>query len=440
MKKLAKAPILKISATNAIPSECSMKQSFQMLNDPRFHLVYGVSQQFTVGTNPSKVRLNREGMTLAGGVKKKTVVYPGMLLAEHPSSEKGDLFSPIHGEVTDVNDRSIFVNAKEPEPVAEGEEATLAPEVTPINLMHDDALQGEELIVQVKKLGVNTRSLGKKCKTLIVNGLNPEPGVTWAESMLTSHSTTFKAGMDLLRRFGRAEKIILAVPTGMQVAYDAVDVVHVNADYPNSLNELVIKNVTGKENPPDVACVSLHNVWSLGRVAKTGLPLTETVISIGSYTNWTNIIAKDGSLIGELLVAANIEVKDGDTVLRGGPLRGESLDSLERSITKGTHGVFVVDENSVPPMEGHSPCINCGACVLVCPARITPSVLSCYAEFALYNRCKDESIFSCFDCGLCGYVCMARRPVLQYIRLAKDKLLEAERLASLEQIDLEPSA
>ncbi len=411
-----------------------------MLNDPRFHLVYGVSQQFSAGPDPSKVRLNREGMTLVAGVKKKSVVYPGMLLAEHPSLEKGDLYSPIHGEVTEVSDRSVFVTAKAPEAPAEGEEATPTPEVTPVDLLGDGAPKGEELVQAVKKLGVNTRSLGKKCKTLIVNGLNPEPGIMWAESMLTVHTTTFKAGMDLLRRFGRAEKIILAVPHGMQVSYDAVEVVHVNADYPSSVKELVIKNVTGKENPPDVECVSIHNVWSLGRVGKTGLPLTETVLSIGSYSNWTNIIAKDGSLVGELLAAAKIEVNDGDTVLRGGPLRGESLDSLERSVTKGTHGVFVVDEKSVPPMEGHSPCVNCGACVLVCPARITPSALSCYAEFALYDRCKEDSISSCFDCGLCGYVCVARRPVLQYIRLAKHKLLEAERLASLEQIDLDPSA
>ncbi len=417
-----------------------MKQSFQMLNDHRFHLVYGVSQQFSVAKDPSKVRLNREGMTLVAGVKKKTVVYPGMLLAEHPSSEKGDLFAPIHGEVTDVNDRSIFVSAKEPTPPAEGEEATPTPEVIAVDLFAANAPQGEELIAAVKKLGVNTRSLGKKCKTLIVNGLNPEPGIMWAESMLTSNSTTFKAGMDLLRRFARAEKIILAVPTGMHVAYDAVEVVHVNADYPNSLNELVIKNVTGKENPEGIECVGIHNVWSLGRVAKTGLPLMETVISVGTYSNWTNVIVKDGSTVGEVLSAANIEVNDGDTVLRGGPLRGESLDTLERSITKGTHGVFVVDEKSVPPMEGHSPCVNCGACVLVCPARITPSSLSCFAEFALYDRCKEESIFSCCDCGLCGYVCVARRPVLQYIRLAKHKVLEAERLASLEQIDETPSA
>ena len=49
-------------------------------------------------------------------------------------------------------------------------------------------------------------------------------------------------------------------------------------------------------------------------------------------------------------------------------------------------------------------------------------MLSRYAEFARYDKCVKEHIDACMECGLCGYVCLARRPVLQYIRLAKHKL------------------
>ncbi len=408
-----------------------MKQHFQILNDERFHLVYNVSQRFHEGHSPSSVRLNREGFVPAEGIKKKTKVYPGMLLATHASLEKGDVFSPIHGEITDINERSIMISATEP--------MEDAPEVTPVDLLGGN-LQGDELRLAVKKLGVNTRSLGRKCKTLIVNGLNPDPGVRWAEPMLTAHGRNFDAGITLLKRLSRAEEIILAVPHGMQFSYDGVKIVHVSPDYPNSISQLVIKNVTGKENPPDVATVSIHNVWSLGRVGLTGLPLTETVLTIGSYTKWGNYIVKEGSKIGELLALGEITIQEGDTVLRGGPLRGESLDTLERSVTKGTHGVFVVESSAVPTMQGHNPCVNCGACVLICPARLSPSTLSRYSEFALYDRCEKEHISACFDCGLCGYVCVARRPVLQYLRLAKHKLEQAKALQGLEEIQLNPSA
>ena len=370
-----------------------MKQRFQILNDPRFHLVYGVTQRFSYGPSPKLVRLNREGFTLVSGLKRKTPVYPGMLLGEHPAPDKGDLFASIHGEISEITERSVFLAATAP--------SKDAPEVEPVDLL-GQGLEGDELALAVKKMGVNTRSLGRRCKTLIINALNPDPGVTWAEPMLVSHVENLRTGMELHRRMARADNVILAVPKGSKVAYEGIPLAYVEPEYPNSVDQLVIKAVTGEENPEGVGIVGLHNIWRLGRVGRLGRPLIETVVTIGSYEHSGNYIVRDGSTIGELLQFANIRLKDGDTVVRGGPLRGESLDRLDRSV-------------------------SCGACVLVCPARLKPSNLSRYAEFALHERCRAEHIESCLECGLCGYVCIARRPVLQYIRLAKRKLAEMER-------------
>ena len=91
-----------------------MKEVFQMLKDPRFHLVYGVTQRYSNGPEPRRVRLNREGYKLVEGVTKKALVYPRMRLAVHPSPLKGDAFSPIFGRITDVTERSLFVEAIEP--------------------------------------------------------------------------------------------------------------------------------------------------------------------------------------------------------------------------------------------------------------------------------------------------------------------------------------
>lgn len=368
---------------------------------------------------------------MAPGVKKKTMVYPGMLLAEHPSLDKGDLHAPMYGMITEINARSVFVEAVDPEKVEPG---TFPAPLEPVDLIREGR-EGEDLVLAVKKMGVNTRSLGRRVKTLIVNGLNPEPGVRWAEPMLSEHAAEIRAGLELQRRFRRAEEIMLAVPAGSQVRLSGIRTVEVDPMYPNSVNELMIREVTGEENPPDVAAVSLHNVWSLGRVALTGLPLMETVITIGTAREWANYIVKNGSIVGELLEFAAISLKSGDTILRGGPLRGESLDRLDRSITKGSYGFFVVNAGEVPPIEGDSPCINCGACIQICPTRIDPRMLSRYAEFGRYDMSRKENFRLCIDCGLCGYVCIARRPVLQYIRLAVKKLDEEERLSRLTPIE-----
>lgn len=170
--------------------------------------------------------------------------------------------------------------------------------------------------------------------------------------------------------------------------------------------------------------------------ARTGLPLIETVLTMGSYTHSGNYIVKEGSTIGELLAIRQYRIAQRRYPGARRPLRGESLDKLDRSVTKGSTGVFVVEAGTIPPMEGHSPCINCGACVLICPARLSPSFLSRNAEFALHERNRAEHIECCLECGLCGYVCIARRPVLQYIRLSKYKLAQADAAVKLKEIQI----
>ena len=406
-----------------------MKKRLQILSDPRFRLVYGENRPFIEGLKPRTLRLNREQFDLVPGLKKKAQVYPGMLLAEHRSLEKGDLHAPTYGVITEINVRSIFVEVQDEKDV----DVSAFPAVEPVDLLGGE-LRGEDLVLAVKKLGVNTRSLGQRADTLVINGLNPEPGVTWAEPMLTECTKELEAAIEIIRRFGRAKDVILAVPKGATVKVSGIRIVEVEPEYPNSINELLIKAITGKENPAGWAAVSIHNVWSLGRVAVTGLPLLDTVITVGAEDYWANYVVKNGSIVGQLLEIADISINDGDTILRGGPLRGESLDKLDRSITKGAYGFFVVKAGTIPPMEGDSSCINCGACITICPTRIDPRMLSRYAEFAKYGFSRKENFELCVDCGLCGYVCIARRPVLQYIRLAVNKLRQEEAMARLTPI------
>lgn len=249
-----------------------------------------------------------------------------MLLGEHPAPDKGDLFASIHGEISEITERSVFLTATAP--------FKDAPEVEPVDLL-GQGLEGDELALAVKKMGVNTRSLGRRCKTLIINALNPDPGVTWAEPMLVSHVENLRTGMELHRRMARADNVILAVPKGSKVAYEGIPLAYVEPEYPNSVDQLVIKAVTGEENPEGVGIVGLHNIWSLGRVGRLGRPLIETVVTIGSYEHSGNYIVRDGSTIGELLQFANIRLKDGDTVVRGGRCAARASTGSTAALPKG---------------------------------------------------------------------------------------------------------
>ena len=228
-----------------------MKQRHQILNDPRFRLVYDEHRPFTEAPAPRHLRLNREGFTLAPGVKKKTQVYPGMLLATHPSMEKGDLHSSVYGVISDINVRSIFIDSADP---ADLDGSVRDAVVEPFDLLAS-GLEGDALIEAVKKLGVNTKSIGKKCDVLVINGLNPEPGVAWAEPMLDGHCPEIGAAIKLLRRIGRAGRLILAVPEGTVIdsrEFDGIEIAYVEPEYPNSIGELLIKRITGIELPEEI--------------------------------------------------------------------------------------------------------------------------------------------------------------------------------------------
>ncbi len=392
-----------------------MKTRFQVLKDPCFSLVHNVSQRFTDGPVPQEVRLARAGFELLPYVKKKAVVDVGTCIAVHPSEGKGNLFSPIRGEITEINERYVIINARDL-----GEKAAEIPPSDLPDAKNLDTLEGQELLLALKKLGVDTAKLSRACDTLIINALNPEPGIMWAEPMLATHVRNLKAGFELHQRFSQAKEVIIAVPKGVNVAYQDVKVAHIDPWYPNSVDELVTAAVTGQEKPEGVGIVGLHKLWGLGRVAITQGPLMEGVITVSNQGHSENYIIKDGTRVSDLLAHAGMQVNPGDTVVVGGPLRGQSISQLDRGIDRKTLGLFVIAEG--PPLEAKSACCNCGQCVLICPARLNPNTLSRYAEFALYEKCKDEYIDVCLECGLCGYVCQSRRPVLQYIRLAKTKL------------------
>jgi electron transport complex protein RnfC len=222
-----------------------------------------------------------------------------------------------------------------------------------------------------------------------------------------------------LRRLTPATNIVLAVgQDGIGAELADMDARIVPAVYPSSLDPLVIQAVTGKERPIGVHAVGLHEIWKLGRVAQSGLPVAETVLTL----HGVNYLAALGTPAKDLLEHAGIALQDGDALIFNGPLRGVAQSRPDVGVDSQTYGICVIRGDETPPLEGDAPCIACGECVQICPARIQPDLLSRYAELEKDDKCRALHIEACLDCGLCTYVCPARRPVLQYLRLARRRL------------------
>lgn len=344
-------------------------------------------------------------------IEKKKKVLQGARIAEHPEGYAGDVHSSLSGKVTNITPASISIKTD-----TKADTGNLKTE--PVDISGID--QSKELILTLKGLGVDTNNL-VRAKTLIINGFNPEPGISVYDHLLHDHQETIERGLEIVRKLTSPTSTILAVP-GRSTAYlSGCMTFHIKTFYPNSLNRVVVKLVTGFDKPENVATVSIPQLYFIGKIVETGLPLTETIITIGKI----NYRVKIGTPIRVILEYAGISVQPGDRVVLGGPFRGSAVYSLDQGVDKDTYGILVIPKDTFSPVTD-APCLNCGECVLKCPSRIMPNIISRMAEFGLFEKTIKYGIESCLECGLCTYFCTARRPVLQYIRLAKDELAAQE--------------
>jgi electron transport complex protein RnfC len=355
---------------------------------------------------PAQVHLSLEG--LSAMVETTDVVVRGQQLAVCMEAGAPGLYASIAGTIAERSDEHLVI-----EGAGDAGEPGVESEVAPRNLA---GLSRAELRQALTELGVDVRGFAN-AETLVVGGLNVEPGIRTQATLLAQQTDTLAAGLAAARRLVEPRETILLLPTGSTAELPGANPHFVEPVYPVSLPELAVPAAVGDSGIDTAVFADLMRIWSLGRVMLSGRPLIETVLTIGERV----VLARIGAPAGELLYSALVHAAPGDRVIAGGPLRGRTLYSLEQGISREDDGLFVVPRNAFPPTRD-APCLNCGECVIHCPARIMPNLLSRMAEFRLFERALDYHIGACIECGLCGYYCLARRPVVQYIRLAKAEL------------------
>jgi electron transport complex protein RnfC len=205
--------------------------------------------------------------------------------------------------------------------------------------------------------------------------------------------------------------------------------VHVlKVKYPQGAEKMLIKALLGREVPPrglpmDVGVV-VQNVATAKAVfdaVRFGRPLIERVVTVtgDAVAEPANVLAPVGMSTGELIAACGGFKGEPGKVIMGGPMMGVALASLDVPVTKGTSGVIVLSKESVGRSEEFGPCIRCGRCIDACPMGLIPSMLGILAEKTFYEQTREYHVHDCFECGSCTYVCPAKRPMVQFIKLAK---------------------
>lgn len=278
----------------------------------------------------------------------------------------------------------------------------------------------------------------KHIDTVVINGAECEPYLTADYRLMIERPDEIVEGLKVLMKVLGVNKGIIGIednkPDAVEKMAQAVvresdiKVLALEVKYPQGAEKMLIKAVTGREIPPkglpmdvNVVVQNVGTALAVYEAARFGKPLIERVVTVtGEGVNRpSNLMVRIGTPVSSLIDECGGFKGISGKVIAGGPMMGFALSSLEIPVTKGTSGILVIPEGEVIHAGDFDSCIRCGRCIDVCPMGLMPSMLSVLSEKAHYEDTKEYNIFDCFECGSCAYVCPSKRPIVQFIRLAK---------------------
>ncbi|MBU1568231.1 MAG: SLBB domain-containing protein, partial [Proteobacteria bacterium] len=151
-------------------------------------------------------------------------------------------------------------------------------------------------------------------------------------------------------------------------------------------------------------------------------PLYEKVITVAGkgIGRPANLLVKVGTKLKDIVEYLGGLQPGLTKIVLGGPMMGFAVSSLEVPVTKTTSAVLFLTKDEIDTRP-HSQCIRCGWCLDACPMGLEPKEIALHVEANLSEVTEPFGVFDCFECGSCAYVCPAKRPLVQFIRLAKMK-------------------
>lgn len=391
------------------------------------------------------------GAAATAVVQKKQQVQEGEVIA---TVEKG-LGAPIHSSVTGT------VKAIEPRPhptmvrceavIIERDPAAPPRTYEPVDWRK---LSGEQLLARVKDAGiVGLGGAGfpthvklsppptAKVDTLVLNGAECEPYLTTDHRLMVEMPDKIIEGAKvLLKILGIRQGVIgveLNKPDAINALSKAVEsgprddmtvrVQGMTVKYPQGSEKQLIYALTGRSVPGgglpfDVGVIvqNISTTLAVYESATLNKPLYEKVVTFSGrgIKRQANLKVKVGTLLSDVVNHLGGTTEGLLKIVSGGPMMGFAISTLDVPIVKTSSGVLFLDktETDVGP---HGPCIHCGWCIEACPMGLQPKEVGIYVEAGKGHLTEKFGVFDCFECGCCAFVCPARRPLVQFARLAK---------------------
>lgn len=388
-------------------------------------------------------------------VKKGDEVKVGTMIAKAGGFVSANIHSSVSGKVNKIDDVLDASGYKRPAIIIDVEgdewEETIDRSAT---LNKNTEYQAKEIVDKIAQAGIVglggatfpthiklTPPPGTKAEILIINAVECEPYLTSDHQLMMEKGDEIMVGTTLLMKAINVTKAVIGVENNKPDAikhlsalasqYPGIEIMPLKVQYPQGGEKQLIDAVTRKQVPsgglPIAVGAVVQNVgtaFAVYEAIQKNKPLFERVVTVTgkALTNPCNLLVRVGTPITSLIEAAGGLPANTGKIIGGGPMMGKALVSTDIPTTKGSSGILIMEDKEAArkPME---PCIRCAKCVNVCPMGLEPNLLMAETSFEVWDKAESDHITDCIECGSCSYTCPAHRPLLDYIRVGKSKVM-----------------
>ncbi len=390
-------------------------------------------------------------------VAKGDKVLTGQLLAEATGFMSANIHSPITGTVSAVDmalngqglrQMMITIKRDEEEQWADGIDTTPT-------LVKECSLDSKAIVDKIKAAGIVGMGgatfpthvklsipQGKKAEFLIINGVECEPYLTSDHRTMLERGEEMIVGVEILMKAIGVKQAFIGVENNkpdaiahlskLSMPVAGLTVVPLKVQYPQGGEKQLIAAVVGREVPPppglpiDVGAVvcNASTAVAVYEAVQKNKPLIERVVTVTgkSVASPVNIIARMGAPISSLIALAGGLPEDTGKVINGGPMMGRAMVNLDSPVTKGCSGITILSVKDAK-RGVESACIKCAKCVSVCPMSLEPFSISKLTRKGDWDSVEEGRVTDCIECGSCQFICPANLPLLDYIRLGKQRVM-----------------
>jgi electron transport complex protein RnfC len=210
-----------------------------------------------------------------------------------------------------------------------------------------------------------------------------------------------------------------------------IEIMPLKVQYPQGgekqlIDAVMRRQVKSGALPISVGAVvqNIGTAFAVYEAVQKNKPLIERIVTVTGkgVSSPSNFLVRIGTPIRRLIEAAGGLPAHTGKIIGGGPMMGKALVSAEVPVTKGSSGILILPREEAVRKPVYN-CIRCAKCVTVCPMGLNPTLLMNATEFTQWDAAEKNYITDCIECGSCSFTCPANRPLLDYIRLGKGKVM-----------------